>query len=335
MDIEINHHGPENDHWIRLPKTNLHSSTINLQDHISGDEPGERIFIRSLIQTPRGEKKLWKLSIPSKEPIAITAPGSQRSQKIKLIYFCNCQVSSLYPKIVKHHLKDLRRSGLHKQENFSIIFVVCGTHKDVQAVKRIINRILPNLCSNHKQSKKANEIRQNRLEIRLFESSHFEHQGIRTFWSESMSSNDDDILFYAHCKSLSRIDELKEIPHLSKACSEIILGNLDIISSVLTTLESIDRAGICQGGNGWMWHNFFAAKASYIKTRPEPLLSDNRYYYESWLAGTARYEENYEAPSKSKGLSMLTPEGMAIGHLCDAEECNRLICNYKLNTSTP
>ena len=333
MDIEFNYDGPEDDQWIRLPKTILHSSTTNLQHHISTSKPGGRIFIRSHTQNLKGEKKQWTISIPSEEPIVISTPVSATSQKVKLVYFCNCQVSSLYPKIVKHHLKDLRRSGMDKYKNFSAIFVICGTHKDVKAIKRIINRILPNLCND--TIKNTNELKRNRLEIRLFESSHFEYQGIRTFWSESMSSHNDDILAYAHCKSLSRIDDMQEIPHLSKACSEIILGNLDIIASLLTTFGSIERAGICQGGNGWMWHNFFAAKASYLKTRPEPVLSRNRYYYESWLAGRSRYEENYEAPNKNKGLSILTPHGMAIGHLSDAEECNRLICNYKLKTSTP
>ena len=333
MDIEINRHGPDKDHWVKLPKSIPESSSVTLGDHISNSKPGERIFIRSFTQTPKGKKQQWTVSTPSEETIAITAPSSATSQKIKLIYFCNCLVSSLYPKIVKHHLKDLRRSGIDKHENFSAIFVVCGTHRDVKAIKRIINRIIPNLCN--EQNKSAKELKRNRLEIRLFESSHFEHQGIHTYWSESMSSHDEDILVYAHCKSLSRIDELKEIPHLSKACSEIILGNLDTIFSLFATFNSIERAGISQGGNGWMWHNFFAAKASYLKTRPEPLLSDNRYYYESWLAGTARYEENYKAPKKNKGLSMLTPQGIAIGHLSDADECNRLICNYKLKTPKP
>ena len=167
----------------------------------------------------------------------------------------------------------------------------------------------------------------------MLENAQFEHQGIRALWSESFSSDDNDILVYAHSKHITQIDQTKQVSHFSKACSDIILRNLDTITSLLTTFESIDRAGISQGGTGWMWHNFFAAKARYLKRRPEPLLPDRRYYYESWLSGRSRYEKNHTSPCKSSGLSMLTDHGISIGDLITGPECNQLISKHKLRQS--
>ena len=79
-----------------------------------------------------------------------------------------------------------------------------------------------------------------------------------------------------------------------------------------------------------MWHNFFAAKASYLKTRPEPLLEVNRFYYEGWLAGQPIYEKNYEQPSKNKGISMLSKKGISMGDIIRDKDCNQLLLEYKL-----
>lgn len=330
MDIEISYESTMHDHWIKLPKKIMDATRINLQDHLSASKPGERILIRANFPTFQGERKEWTASIPSKEEIILRTISDTSNQKIKLIYFLNCKLSQLYPKILKHHLKDIKRSGIDQCENFRVMFIVIGTHRDVKTIHRIAKKILPSIFDN--QDTRITKPQNSRLEIRLFDNSHFEHQGIRALWSESHSSNNNDILIYAHCKHITQIDQTKKVSHHSKACSEIILRNLDTLTSLLNTFETIDRAGISQGETGWMWHNFFAAKARYLKKRPEPLLSDRRAYYESWLTGEARFEENYKAPEKNKGLSMLTPKGIAIGHITNANECNRLIYNYKLNS---
>ena len=331
MDIEINHKGPDSDHWVKLQRIIGSSSSINLHDHIACGPSSERIFIRSRFQNFDGVTKQWITSIASDETLVIKPISTTTHQKIKFIYFCNCRISSLYPKIVKHHLRDLRQSGVDQNNNFSAIFVVCGTHKDVKIIQRIVHKIIPNICNiPGSEGESKCKPRQNKLEIRLFESSHFEHQGIRTLWNESVSSDDEDILVYAHCKSLSEINQTKEVSHFSKVCSEIILRNLGTIHSLLKTFDSVEKVGISQGGNGWMWHNFFAAKARYLKTRPEPLLMNDRYYYEGWLGGY-HFENNFKAPCRSKGLSMLTELGIAIGHLSTPEEINQLINNYGLN----
>ena len=335
MNLEINTHGTESNSWVGIQKSHSQPYNFNLKEHISDCKDGERIYIRSNFQTSQGKRKQWTASIPSNETVAINHSNFASNQEVKLIYFCNCNLSALYPKIVRHHLRDLHKCEMDKYDNFSVIFVICGTPKDAKRIKRIAKKLLPGLFSAQGSSPRT---RQDQFEIRLHENTNYEHQGIRALWSEALTSNDEDILFYAHSKSLSKINRTKEVSHDSKACSEIILRNSDIIISLLNTFESVEKVGISQaigrkGEWGWMWHNFYAAKAKYLKNRPKPLLSDDRFYYESWLAGRKNFEKNHLAPDKNAGISMLTDHGISIGHLARVPEITQLINNYRLHGS--
>ena len=43
------------------------------------------------------------------------------------------------------------------------------------------------------------------------------------------------------------------------------------------------RCGSFPAPAGWMWTNFFWARASYIKKLVEPIRTNRRHYYEDWL----------------------------------------------------
>ena len=52
---------------------------------------------------------------------------------------------------------------------------------------------------------------------------------------------------------------------------------------LINRFNSIYKLGTLSGGNGWLWFNFWIAKASYISKLEKPVKRNRACYYEDWL----------------------------------------------------
>ena len=55
------------------------------------------------------------------------------------------------------------------------------------------------------------------------------------------------------------------------------------VASVFEANQTITRIGMYPAKDGWMWFNFWWARASYVKGLTLPIRTARRHYYESWL----------------------------------------------------
>ena len=46
---------------------------------------------------------------------------------------------------------------------------------------------------------------------------------------------------------------------------------------------NIDKIGLYPSDKGFIWFNFWWARGDYINKLEEPIISEDRYYYEVWL----------------------------------------------------
>ena len=97
--------------------------------------------------------------------------------------------------------------------------------------------------------------------------------------------------------------------------------------------ETVDRIGMFSSPAGWMWFNFWWARASYLQTVVEPVRTTRRHYYESWLgnlyeASTIGATEPGRFEDCSKCLSTVGPWGSrSVYHVNDISDISQIAKN--------
>lgn len=110
---------------------------------------------------------------------------------------------------------------------------------------------------------------------------------------------DDTIFLYFHTKGMVHHGQ-----HLTRYDVEANLSRGTIepwqqIAAVFQANATVTRVGIFPSGMGWLWHNFWWARASYLQTLVEPIRSITyRHYYETWLARQFINPTDHEAESE-------------------------------------
>ena len=112
--------------------------------------------------------------------------------------------------------------------------------------------------------------------------------------SDATGENSDAICLYLHTKGMSyHSNSGRELCEVQ--LTRNILHSWERTISILKENKSLNKATIACSQNGWGWFNFYWVKASYLRKCVEPIKSDDRYYYESWVGryGSNTYEDCY------------------------------------------
>ncbi len=221
----------------------------------------------------------------------------------KIIFFINCHVNKKYDSLLNLYLDDFKESGIENRDNVKLIFVVVGNPEDYLRVRKYIEVKLPGMFNDYEGKDRLTSYQSERIEFRVFDNSNYEHKGLEAVWKEAQSSDDDDLITYTHCRGISH--QRQHHPEMNgsrEVFSEIvskyiILSNSDM-EQIFVDNPSINRVGVGQSPGGWMWFNFWIAKASYLKKKERPLeypvlskdmskyfdrFAKDRHYYEAWL----------------------------------------------------
>jgi hypothetical protein len=89
-----------------------------------------------------------------------------------------------------------------------------------------------------------------------------------------------------------------------------------VIVIILPT--GVEKIGLFPAVTGFVWYNFWWATARHLATRPRPLLTQSRYYYEIWLAMRSCID-NVAAAWHTNSAIFTDPE--AITGIDAANEC--------------
>lgn len=302
----------------------------------------ESAFIRKDLLTDQGETTLWTIECPRKiykHNVQLQNSLTKKHQRITLIYFVNCRVSPQYKDIMERHFEDINASNAPLDQNFRVIIVAAGKAEDAKTIHEIIKDKAPKLLNSKDPSNLANSIDE-RLEIRIRETSPYEYQGIHALWKESLSHSKNDIIIYAHCKGVSYLSTSKKnIPVQSLIASQAILRNLYKNISIMNAFPFLNKCGLFQGGaqhnqrgrKGWMFWNFYICRSRYIQQLGEPKVSNNRFYYEFWLGQPSLAQTDSEQLKYfHDGISMLTQPYPTIANRIDAKEIGEYVRDHSV-----
>jgi len=107
----------------------------------------------------------------------------------------------------------------------------------------------------------------------------FEYPGFAALKDFADSAHPEHLIYYCHSKG--SVNKSERSLGIFKYHQVININN-EVIARIQQ--HDIVKAGLYPSKSGFLWHNFFWVKASYLATKQIKLSSD-RYYYESLIGG--------------------------------------------------
>lgn len=109
-----------------------------------------------------------------------------------------------------------------------------------------------------------------------------EYFGIHKVWELSMAHPEPThAVLYFHIKSITRYNGVDR--DIIEDVTFNVIRNWKHVMWVFSHFLSVEKVGLSTPAGGWLWHNFWWARASYLIRVTEPIITEDRYYYESWL----------------------------------------------------
>lgn len=138
-------------------------------------------------------------------------------------------------------------------------------------------------------------------DIKLHKENKFEYWGIKRIWDIAQENKNYKYMVYIHTKGITYKDSKRDL--LEEVLTYYTFNKWKFFVKTLEKDSNINKIGLfpaCRKNTegkiiraGWVWYNFWWAKADYIRTLKQPLINSDRYYYESWLSNTTLNNENY------------------------------------------
>lgn len=208
--------------------------------------------------------------------IRLDAEPVSAQAKTRIVYFINCYINKNYIYLFSRQMAELATTGLLNGTDSILYVVSSGTADDKSVLQKEIQRIFASTSG----------IRHEHTEQNLFE-----YPGIRKVWELGRKESDAFILYF-HARGISRIKLgrfRKNRQPLEQRLFRRVIGEWRQNLLWLSAVRSADKVGISHGGNGWVWFNFWWARASYVAQLEEPEHTERRHYYEDWLG---RYSQS-------------------------------------------
>ena len=195
------------------------------------------------------------------------------SHLINIVYYAWINTARNWKVIINGQLNDIKVSGIF--DVCKLYIIISNENEDVlnEAVS-LINESLK-------------DININKYNIQKKTDNHYEYYGIKKLY-DLAKTEPDKFFIYLHTKGMFHwYNNNTSI----RSNHEVYLtqNTIYVWREVLKVFESnskISRIGLFPSENNWIWFNFFWAKGSYLSSCENPIITTNRYYYESWLASS-------------------------------------------------
>jgi hypothetical protein len=223
------------------------------------------------------------------------------SHKINIIYFIWINPNRNWRVIIDGQLFDMKVSGIFE---FSKLYIVISCENN-NIINEAINLINSSLI----------DIDINKYNIITTNYNNYEYDGIKKMYDISLSEP-DKLYIYLHSKGM--LNWYNNNPNKRSEDEENLTKNTiylwrDIVD-VFEKNKNINKIGFIPAQDGWIWFNFFWTRGTYLITCENPIITNNRYYYESWLNSGDKnngisygiYSHDYKTYSAFEAIDIIT-----------------------------
>jgi hypothetical protein len=200
-----------------------------------------------------------------------TDKNINKKQDIFIIYFVFINPINNWKDIIIGQLEDMKDSGIISNTfhniNLEIVLSSCSMDNINECVV-IMNDFFKDIAFN-------------KYNIIIINDNLYEYSGILHLYKKGVE-NPDALFLYFHSKGMSFHNNIGRITHEIKL-TRYILFLWEKIINIFNDKEHINKITLACSFHGWGWFNFFWVRGSYLKNCDEPIITNDRYYYESWL----------------------------------------------------
>lgn len=194
-------------------------------------------------------------------------------QKVSMVYFVNLHLNREHQhQLVERQLQTIASSKVLPKYDATCYIEFCCPESDAEAQ---IQRLF----------KVSHELGLKVVITHHPENNH-EYFGIHRAWSLARKDpSPTHAVCYLQSKSITRF---KGGPrHWDDNFDFNVVRSWKEVFWVFSHFPSVTKAGVSAASGGWIWQNFWWARASFVSGTPEPIITPDRYYYEAWLGSGA------------------------------------------------
>ena len=252
--------------------------TVDVTDKLTGYINGNRLtlprdinFDKAFGSIEHGKQKYLQVTIgeqvfniaQDKYITDVVIDLTDTAKRITIVYYLYTSPGSNWRAIVTGQLYQLKSYGILSEANLYIHITDCHGYAD--EVKMLIDQVTPDAI------------------VSTSYKNEFEYPALKLVHDLAIKQPDNDFIYF-HTKGMSHnyhSRSLEEITLFTKTF-ESWRKNLQILNQ-----PGVNKVGLFPAKEGWIWYNFWYAKGSYLAQFKAPVLTDDRYYYESWLGRSA------------------------------------------------
>lgn len=199
----------------------------------------------------------------------------QENSVIFILYYAFLNNDKDWRHMIKYQLFDVYKSGVISVSK--VHAVLLGTPDDIKEAKLIIESVL-------KISIEITEVYENKYEFPALIK-------IR----ELALEHSDKLFIYIHSKGMVNHNLGKYRIQTEQRLTLSTLLNWESTLYIFEKYPTIQKAGLMPAEKGWIWFNFWWARASYIISCSPIEVSDDRFVCENWLGenGNQHWNDSY------------------------------------------
>jgi hypothetical protein len=188
-------------------------------------------------------------------------------KKLNIIYFCWINVKKNYKNIICGQLNDIISCGIL---NISKLYIeVCNEDASLRDnINIFINEILQNY----------------EYEISFHEKNNYEYYGIKKLYDIAVLEP-TKYFVYLHSKGMFNYDNVNERHIYETSLTKGTFLNYNKTIQLFDNNPNIMKAAVFPSNihmQNFCWLNFYWARGTYLITCDNPIITDDRYYYERW-----------------------------------------------------
>lgn len=208
-------------------------------------------------------------------------------KQINIIYFVWINPKKNYTEIIKGQLNDILNCNI--LDKAKLYVELCCEHLSlIDYVKSIFFETLIDID----------------FKINVYTENYYEYYGVKKMYDLAIKEPMKYFLYF-HSKGMFNYNNINERHIYEKTLTKGTLYQYEKVIDLFEKNNNITKIGLFPSDHhnkNFIWFNFFWARGTYLNTCENPIISDNRYYYELWSESGNNemgqvynlYENNYK-----------------------------------------
>lgn len=241
--------------------------------------------------------------------------------KVDIVYFANLFVNRQHGHIlIIHQISDLIQTRLLELATLHMV-ISCPQDYHYQPILQQVSEKTSSHVQFHINHENCHEfpgiMLVHQLALRTHSRSHY--------------------LLYFHAKGITRFQGERE--PIEKALHAIVISPWKKILKIFNNHPTVDKIGSTFSKQGWIWWNYWWARATYIARLESPIKTTRRHYYEDWLCRvlirpyTPLSEKRKEDDKDNAYIYNLSSDncwGLSFPHQSEAEQAHQALQSHRI-----